>query len=780
MYRYLLVGILMVAIAFSSCKSTRMVPDGSYLLNKRKIKIDNNQIDKDVLATYIKQKTNRKLLGIWRFHLGAYNLSGKRDGWIRKTIGEAPVIYDSTLTNISVKQVRLYLNNKGYFKSIVSDTVIYKRKKANLTYRITTGPAYRVRNWSYDIEDRSLHTIFFADTINSLVKSGVIFDIDLLQSERDRITNLLRDNGYFDFIKEYISFHVDSAISDNVFDVKLLLRSPSYKLLNHDDSIVTQQHKQYMINKVLVYPEYSTGMVTDSCDSTIFISKTRRDVAFAAPYTFIHRGKMAIDPSTIAQSIFVKQNELYSITDVQQTYRRLSELSVFKYINISFEKALNESDSAAPQGQLNCKVYLARLPKQSIAFETEGTNSGGDLGIAANISYQNKNIFKAAEILEVRLKGALEVQNIDASGIGNKLIFDNLPFNTFESGLVTTIKVPRFVVPIRETRFPKYFRPRTIISGGLNYQKRPDYTRYMSNFVFGYEWKESRYKKHLLNPIDFSGVSINRDSLFTKKINALNDMRIRSAYSDHLTPATSYSFTYNNQQLNKTASFSFFRVNAEIAGNLLYLIQQQTNSEINNEGGYNIFGIKFAQYIRLDVENRFYKVFDERNRIVFRQRIGAGLPFNNAYTLPFEKAFYSGGANSIRGWQLRSLGPGSYTDTLNIQFDKTGEIILEANVEYRFPLYKFLNGALFVDMGNVWLRHYNENYEGGEFNLSRFYKELALDYGLGIRFDFNYFIIRLDAAMPAYNPAYEEGDRWMLRYAKFKRVNYNIGIGYPF
>jgi len=419
------------------------------------------------------------------------------------------------------------------------------------------------------------------------------------------------------------------------------------------------------------------------------------------------------------------------------------------------------------------------MPRHFYNIAAEATNSAGNLGVAGNISYQNRNLFRGAEIFNIKLNCALEVQKIFGDETADEVI-DQLPFNTVETGVELNVELPRFLIPISPEKFPKYFRPKTTIKTGLNFQQRADYTRYILNSSFGYEWKESESKKHILTPIEISSIKIEPDSSFLEIINSIKDKRIQLSYNDHLSMALRYSFIFNNQKVNKLLNFSYFRGNFESSGNLLRLASKVINMQQDEMGSYKIFKIRYSQYIKADADYRFYNIVNQHSSLVYRFTLGLAVPYGNIDIMPFDKSFYAGGANGLRAWKLYDLGPGGYSDTATAKFYKTGDVHLETNVEYRFDIYKYLKGALFLDAGNVWLREKNIQYPNAEFQFNDFYKEIAIGCGVGTRLDFSFFIIRLDAAIPLRDPRRVHELRWVYDEMKLTKVNFNIGIGYPF
>ena len=429
---------------------------------------------------------------------------------------------------------------------------------------------------------------------------------------------------------------------------------------------------------------------------------------------------------------------------------------------------------------MNCIIKLTRTQKQSFSIEAEGTNSSGDLGVAGNLVFQNKNVFQGAEILNLKAKGAMEVQKIVGDDSQEDVIQSSiLPFNTFEAGIEASLNIPDFLSPIKLENFTKRHSIKTAITTGYNYQKRPDYTRYIANISYGYNWSTTQNSRHLFNPIEINSIKIFPDSSFKVKIKAF-DQKIQNSYSDHLIMGGKYSYIFKNQKINKLSDFMYFRFNGEFVGNLLYLTSSLANSQKDETGSYNVFNIKYAQYIRTDFDFRYFNYFGQNKTLGFRCALGMGIPYLNMNVLPFEKSFYVGGANGIRAWRIRDIGPGAYEDPDATSFDKTGDIGLETSVELRFPIYKLLEGAAFIDAGNVWYKNKNTQFPGAEFQFDKFYKQMAIGWGLGARFDFSFFIIRTDFALQVHDPSEPAGDRWIIKDSKIKHINFNFGIGYPF
>ncbi len=425
---------------------------------------------------------------------------------------------------------------------------------------------------------------------------------------------------------------------------------------------------------------------------------------------------------------------------------------------------------------MDAHIELSRLPVNSTSFEVEGTNSSGNLGTAGNWVFKNRNLFNGAEIFDFNISLGLELQkSVLNDDDDNEL--NVWGFNSFELASEIKLTVPAFLLPINQNRFSQNSRPMTRFSAGFSYQQRPDYERYISHFKLAWQWRESTYRNiEVYLPMNL--VRINPDSAFSERIQEFS-RTIRYSYEDHFIPGIGMLMQFNNQSNTNKKNYSFRTTRIELAGLSLWVGNGFNNANDSLNGRiYKVLGINYAQYAKFDFDWRYYFRLNDQNIFAFRTFLGLGLPFGNSVILPFEKSYSAGGSNEIRAWKYRSLGPGVYDDTL--LYDKTGDIALVMNLEYRFPIVSWFKGAFFLDGGNVWLLNDNEEFSGGQFNFDTFYKQLALGTGFGLRLDFDFFILRLDASFALHDPAKPEGHRWVGFYSLANHTNLNFGIGYPF
>ncbi len=779
MRTHFILSFFLLALA-SSCSLTRNIPDNSYLLRRNKIAIEDSQVKADELRTFVRQKPNRKILGFYRFHLSIYQLAdrgteNKLKYWMKNTIGEPPVIYEPFLADATARQFELYMHSKGYFNSHVDYHTIFNNKRATVTYHVTGNQPYSIREIDYTIGDSHLEGFVLHDTINSLIRRGNRYDADILQEERLRISRQLKNQGFYQFSREFIFFRVDSTLSNHQLDIEVVISNPQDVRPARTNNQFQSRHRRFIIDQVNIFPDYSPFRPTTafSDTTTYLLSKGTEEYT----YNFFHAGRMQIRPRTIINNIMLEQNNYYSIDDVELTYAHLSRLRNFRIINLQFLENTQPYGGSPSDtlGYLNAQVELSRSPSNAFTVEAEGLNTSGNLGVAGNVIYHNRNVFRGAEVFNLRLKGALEVSGESRADE----VIQRLPFNTLEVGAEASIDFPKLLFPIRMEQLSKTARPKSTVLTGINFRQRPDYTRFIYNLSYGFEWSpESRKRQHLY-PIEISSIKVFNDSLLQAKIPDNNPL-LQSRFKDHLITGTKYSYSFSSQELGRDVDFMYFRGNMEIAGNLLYFVSKQIDAPRDENQSYQLFNIPFAQYIKGDADFRYYKVYDRDNTLAFRLMAGVGIPYGNLNVLPFIKSYYGGGANSVRAWRIYSLGPGGYQDSLDVRFDSYGDIKLEANVEYRFNIYKFWKGALFADAGNVWFLKDNPQFPGGNFDPGNFYKDIAIGTGAGMRLDFDFFIVRVDAAFRVRDPARPQGSRWISGTPEWRDWNFNLGIGYPF
>ena len=768
--RLLYAALLVVIVLLAGCNATKYVPEGKYMLNKVDVQLDNEHISKEELKAHVKQKGNLRILGFLKFHLWMYNLSSKEreNDWLKR-IGEAPVIYEEYQTQRSIDQMNVYLRNKGYYNAVILDSLVYnpRKPKVNQMYRLIAGKPYTIRNLSYDISDPEIKNIVLNDSVGQLIKVNRVFDVDVLNTERNRITRMLKNKGYYQFSEDYISYVADSSLYSKQVDLTLKIEDAK------PETTTFEAHKKFRIDKFQINSDFIPAHIQSK---TAVLSATIRD----GNYSFICQGKPNYKPVLFKDLNRISDSTYFCLENVEKTYRALNRLRQFKVININF--AETDSVPARGEGMLDCNFQLSPLPRQGISVDVEGTNSSGNFGVAGNLNVQHRNVFRGAEVFDFQIRGAMERQQTISGS-------NNLDFNTREFGLETGITFPKFLNPLGSNRYFGFQIPQTKLSIGYNYQHRPDYTRTISNFRFGYYWKSSEFVTQTFNLLDFNFVRLTE---FNEEfINSIKDFYIKASFTDHLISATNYSWVFNNQNLNRTGDYRYVKINLESAGNLLGLysglINKDKSSKIDTETNeqiryYEILRTRFAQYLKSDFEYKYNHQVDKYNSVVGRAFVGIGIPYGNLDVLPFEKKYFTGGANGIRAWQVRTLGPGSYAAPLSSYPNQLSDIKLEGNLEYRFRLLAMVEGALFMDAGNIWAINSKDNREGAVFKFNNFYNQIAVGTGFGLRFDFDYFLFRLDLGMKLRDPSLNEGRRWIPGNYKINAETFNLSfaIGYPF
>lgn len=769
----LLIGILFLG----ACNPTKYVPEGKYLLNKVSVKVDDDRIKRQELKTHIRQKENLRILGYLKFHLWLYNLSpkDKDNGWF-KQIGEAPVIYDETQTGRTIDQLQRFMKNKGYYNVHVNDTTIYKphKRKVNLLFDIKAGEPYLIRHYFYSFKDENLKAVVLKDTANQLLKRGDIFDLDVLNAERQRVATHLKDCGYYQFTEDFITFSADTNFYNHKVDLTVSIDDA---LLRNDEN-ETVPHQKYKIRNFLINPTFKTVDLSGTSEDQPLDTMKIND------YIFTYSGKLKYKPSVFFNVNRMRDSAYYSLQNAEKTYRALNRLKQFKVININFLETNALTPDSVPL--LDCKMQLSPLPSKNISVDIEGTNSSGNLGVAGNLNFQHRNLFKGAEVFDFQIRGARERQQAF-------LNHNSLDFNTRELGVESSLTFPKFLSIIHWKGMFRFQIPETKLTAGYNYQERKDYTRSITNLKLGYNWKTSAYHFHTLNIVDLNYVKLkNPDPDF---LNLIKNLYIKSSFTNHLISATNYSWLYNTQNINKREDYKYFKINLESAGNLLNQYANLVNKKktvdtvsFQQSSYYEIMNVRFAQYLKGDFEYRYGHIIDRLSSWVTRAYVGVGVPFGNFDMLPFEKKYFTGGANGIRAWQVRSLGPGTYktpVDSLgnnrNIA-NQLSDIKLEANLEYRFKLFWIMEGAFFLDAGNIWAINNKDNREGAVFKVNEFYKQIAVGTGTGLRFDFTYFLFRLDLGLKLRDPSLPAGQRFIPGNYPIRGEHFNLSfaIGYPF
>ena len=723
----------MVAL-LAACSATKFVPDESYLLEKVELKADRKKFNVASLEPYIRQKANSKWFSVFKIPLGTYALSGRdTTRWINRTlrkIGEEPVVYDTLQAQLSCNDLKLALQNMGYMNAEVDLTTRAKGKRLTAIYTLHPGTPFFINSVRYDIQDSVIARKLDLDNPDRQeLKAGDPFTVTRLEEERKRITRILMDSGYYRFHKDFIQYGADSTAGQN--QINLMLHLLPYRPNSGAPETL--------------HPRYSIRNVTFSSNDS---------------------AKIHLRPRVLRRSTLIKEGDLFSATQLQRTYANFARMQAVRYTNIRFTEAPDTT-------LLDCDINISTNKPSSISFQPEGTNTAGDLGAAASVTYENRNLFRGSELLSIQLRAAYEAIT-GLEGYQNK--------DYQEYGVETKLTFPRFVAPLLSRSFRRRSIATSELSLNWNLQNRPEFHRRVFSTAWRYHWNEPRH--HISYRYDFFDINYVYMPWISSRFKAdyLDNVTSRNAilrynYEDLFILKMGFGMAFNDGE-------NALKVNVESAGNMLHAVSKMFRLPQNADGKYTLVNIAYAQYVKFDVDFTRLFQFDERNSLAFHVGLGVAYPYGNSTILPFEKRYFSGGANSVRGWRVRELGPGTFKGTDGrIDFiNQTGDMKLDMNLEYRTFLGWKLHGAVFVDAGNIWtLRNYAEQ-PGGQFRFNSFYRQIALAYGLGLRLNFDYFILRFDLGMKAVNPAYETSrEHYPLLYPNFKRdFAFHFAVGLPF
>lgn len=725
---------LAFVVLVSGCSSTKFVPEGETLLKGVRLKSTSKDVDAGVLSPYLSQRPNSKWFSVFKIPLGIYDLSGRDSTkWgnrVLRRLGEAPVVYDALKTQKSCSDMALALRNMGYMQAQVDYAVTSKKKKSQVAYTISPGRLYTIDSVKYVIDDPALAPLLHADEGSARgLRRGMAFSTANLEGERKRITQVLTDNGYYKFNRDFIHFVADSAGKDGKVDVELHLAK--YKANNNSPAV---PHQKFFINDIVYHGGDSTGT---------------------------HLRRRVMENNTA-----IRQGQAFSAADLQKTYNNFARLQAVRYTNIHFAEL---PDTAL----LDCNIQLSTNKPNTISFQPEGTNTAGDLGAAASLTYENRNLFRGSELLSIQFRAAFEAIT-GLEGYQNQ--------NYEEYNIEAKLMFPRMIAPFLSRSFRRRSNARSELLFSYNLQNRPEFHRRVLTSAWRYHWSEPRHNSaYRFDLIDINYVHMPWISA-TFKQDYLDDVTNRNAilrynYEDLFILRTGFNFNYNNGR-------HAIRTNFELGGNLLNLLSRATGAKRNADGQYTLFNIAYAQYAKADFDFTKLVQFDMRNTLALHFGLGVAWPYGNSKVLPFEKRYFSGGANSVRGWNVRELGPGKFRGTDGrIDFiNQTGDMKLDLNVELRTSLFWKFNGAFFVDAGNIWTLKDYPDQPGGQFKFNEFYKQIAVAYGLGLRLNLDYFVLRLDFGMKAINPAYDTGhEHYPLLYPDFGRdMSVHFAVGLPF
>lgn len=759
--------VLLALLVLASCSTTRYVGEGEYLLDRVRVEADYSPIPTSELKSYLHQHPNQKIFGLLKWPLYVYDWSSDRGRWsdrLLRRMGEAPVIMDTSLIALSRDELRRYMVNKGFVQAAVDYAIDTSRsRRATVRYRIRSGAPYLIASYRLEPGDDRMDSLLRTEP--TPIRVGQRFDRDELEQERQRITSLMRRNGYFAFHRDYIYFSADSSVPERV---DLVMRIRPVRIAT-DSLPIEHPHRLYCIDSVRILVDSRTHL-TDS--STLFRTATDtvriRDVEirYAA-------GQHLLRPGVLYRRCFLLPGHLFNERDAERTYSSLAGLGALRHVSLRYEET---TDNPSDTVRLQTTIITAAAPPQGFGLELEGTNSGGDLGFASAVSYRHRNLLRGSELLSTRVRGAYEALSGGdrRSGWGNYWEFET----------EASIHFPTFLLPFASYAFRRRMRATTEFKISYDQQRRPEYRRAIISGGWNYNWQtgaSNHPARHTLKLIDVDYIyMLHVDTAFRSR---LPELTAKYNYSDMFIVSSGYTYSLNSYDpMRRNRSAHSLRAAIELAGNALYGLSHLLGASRGADGSYKLFGTTYSQFVKADIDYARSVVLDARNSVAFHIGGGLGVPYGNSTEIPFVRRYYAGGANNNRGWSVRTLGPGSMADEESTSFtNQVGDIRLDANIEYRTRLFWKFELAAYIDAGNIWtIRRYGYQPDG-DFRLSRFYREIALSYGLGLRLDFDYFLIRFDTGLKAYDPGQRGARRWAISRPNLtNNFAWHFAIGYPF
>ena len=674
-------------------------------------------------------------------------------------IGQKPQLLNEYLINLTIQRFETYLKNQGYFRSKITyqiDTI--NNKRVRIIYYIKTGDPLTIGSVAYDLPEDDHFKILFSK-YNKRIKAGNPLDINKLESYRKELVKYYRDNGYYFLNEQLITFDIDTV--GRYLKAALTLK--------FKEDVDPKVYELWYVKDIDIFNDYSPSEAMQ--DSSYFENLTTIPYpdSVNTEFYFTKKYRTIIKPKYLSKELYLHTDSLYSLKSTQYTYSHLSKFTIYKLTNIEFE----EDTTDTTRNYLNCNINLTPDDVTDLVYEAEVSNTSMNNGGGMNVSFVHKNLFKGGEVFNMQFKLALQKQKTYDS-TRTKL------FNTEEYSVDLQLVFPRLLSPIKASDFIMRNNPRTVINLNFAYQDRPEYNKISAIFTTDYMIKSSKNSSIITSPIWFSSIRVPFIAPDFEEL--IKQTRLSESYADHFIFGSKITYTNTNQ--GAEGNNYYVQVNISAAGNILNTFMKMSSDTVT--GGYYYFpgfNIPYAQFVKTDLDFRYYFKNPMHQTFVTRIFLGVGLAYGNSQTMPFGEKYFVGGANSIRAWQARTLGPGEYKVPIGYYYiNQLGDIKIENNFEYRFPIISVLEGAAFVDIGNIWDIHAADGDERRVFKFNKFYKQLAWGTGVGIRLNMSYFVLRLDFGLKLSDPSLQEGHRFIPFERKFNYgdVNWNFAIGYPF
>lgn len=761
---YVIACTFLTLLIFASCSPTRFLSEEEYLLSDVSLISSDKHVKTSDYRSYVRQEANSKWFNLLKVPLGIYCMSGtnpdKRFNKFVHRIGEAPVVFDSLLMEQTVNSLSLALQNKGYLHAAVEAVVVSKKKKKKkVSYAMFPGRLSYVTTINYEFDDAEMERVVMEEMGATRLYKGMPLSVQILNDERNRIIQSLQNQGYYNINREFLSYKVDTLAGDYGVELTLSLMCPP-------GVIKDKAYRAYRLRDVSIYEDVSEQTYFDSLE-------------YRGLHIF-YKDKLRVHPRIYSNNTYIRPDSLYSNVKTQNTYGVLNALSAINYSTIHFNEV--DKDSAL----LDCDIMVKRNRPHTVSAELEGTNTAGNLGAAVALTYSNLNMFGGSESFSLKLRGAYEAIT-GLEGYSNQ--------NYIEYSVESNLRFPTFLLPIVYNQHKQSLKATSEIGLMYNSQDRPEFHRRMLTASWSYRWSHNRNPQlqHKLDLLSLNYIFMPWISdTFKKEYLEDNDSRnsiLRYSYEDLFIMRLGYSFVYNSLRTGSAMGLYQkngyqIKFNIETAGNLLYGMSKLLHASKNSDGQYNLFNIAYSQYAKIDFDYSKSFLINDRNSVAIHTALGLALPYGNSSIVPYEKRYFSGGANSVRGWNARGLGPGKYVgkDGKVDFINQTGNLKLDLSLEYRTRLFWKIHGAFFIDAGNVWNTRKYAGLEEGQFKFNKFYKQIALAYGLGLRINLDYFILRFDGGMKAINPGVEKGRlHYPLICPKWNRdFTFHFAVGLPF
>jgi outer membrane protein insertion porin family len=760
--RYL---FIVTTVFVSACSTTKYLSPGQKLYTGGEVKIDDKNIKKSdakalssELGALLRPQPNAKILGL-RYKLYIYDKTKtpKRKGlkhYLNTHLGEPPVLISSVDLDKNSTILQNRLQNEGYFLAQVSGDTVSKNKTAKAVYTAQTGPAYHYRKITFPTGTDDLDTAVTGTSKQTFLKAGNQYNLDIIKNERIRIDAKLKEEGYFYFAPEDLIMRYDSTVAGHQIDMFVKVK----------DATPDEARWIYKIRNIYVYPNYSLK------DTAL-----KLDQAQKYRWYNVIDPKNTVRPFTFKNSVLLQPGDIYNRTEHNNSLSRFIELGPFKFVKNRFEDVTPDS------AQLDVYYFLTQQKRKSLQVELLARQTSADYnGSQINLSFRNRNTFKGAELFTVTLFGSTDVQ----FGGSNK------GYNVYQTGIQPSISWPRFISPFNFST-DNAFIPRTILTTGYTLINRQQlYTLNSFNASFGYQWKPSVHKQHTLDLIDINYVdAANVTQVYLDSIQHTRNPALAHVINKQFTFGPSYSYLYTNTTDDYRTNTFYYMGKLSLSGNIYGLV---TGADTLKGKVSKLFGTPFNQYVKIENELRYFHKTGPNSKIATRLMVDVGLPYGNSTVLPYTQQFFIGGANSLRGFQARSIGPGAYNPPVNLTQgtnflpDESGDIKIEANVEYRPKLFSIVEGALFLDAGNIWLLRSNPYLPGAAFG-KNFINQMAADAGFGLRFNLTVLVLRTDLGFPIIEPNLPAGQRVVINKIDFSSAKwrgdnlvFNLAIGYPF